>query len=407
MSVRENISLTIIMFLVFCGLPSFLPAGELPGAFRPLSDGGCRIEFPASSAVDVVNLPPDAPEVFGAGHRGKAVIVRSAHATTVCRLEEPYDDMFRIRVQEPSTGWLEIVPLVTEPADTASGTAGRIVISGLDPSQRFLETELADLSKATLEFQRKNRCFSCHLTLPLAWTATVAEFRCMDTPRPLLASIAAGIVELQQADGSFSFPGHPEYGVVSPTLAAAGALTYLQKFCYDLDVAPALGKAIEFLAAHVSASGCPEFDFSFPPLFIGKPFAARLFLDALESRRASDLERAAPADSQLAGLSAAAERVLNQPLEGLNGELWRHFSISITGGSSDRTIATESLALLQKDVSSSSAERDPELLALCEGVLREYGVRAEAGTIPLPEPGDLERRLWRLYQSLYREPPAR
>lgn len=407
MSVRENILLATIILLAICGLPSFLPAGELSGAFRALSDGGCRIEFPASSAVDVVSLPPDAPEVFGPGHRGKAVIVRSAHSTTICRLEEPYDDMFRIRMQEPSTGWLEIVPLVTEPANTASGSAGRIVISGLDPSQRILETELAELSRATLEFQRKNRCFSCHLTLPLAWTATVAEFRCMDTPRPLLASIAADIVAFQQADGSFSFPEHPEYGIVSPTLAAAGALTYLQKFCYDLDVAPALGKAVEFLAAHVSASGCPEFDFSFPPLFIGKPFAARLFLDALESRRASDMERATPADSRLAGLSAAAERVLNQSHEGLNGELWRYFSISMAGDIPDRAIATESFALLQKDVSSFSGDRDPELLALCEGVLREYGVQAEAGTISLPDPGDLKRRLWRLYQSLCREPLAR
>jgi len=400
--VRNIIFIHILFFLAILVFPSFLGAGELTGTARNLPDGGRRIEFPASSAIDFVNLPPDDTDVFGPERRGRAVIVRSAHSTTVCRLNEPYDDAFRIRLNEPSSDWLEIVPLVSVPSETGSGTTGYLFISGLDPSIHNLENELADLSRSILEFQQANRCFSCHLTLPLAWAATVAEFHCLETPRPVLASIAAHLITLQQADGSFAVPEHPEYGIVSPTLAAAGALTYLKKFCYDLDVIPTQEKAVEFLAGHSSTGDVPQFDFSFPPLFIGKPFAARLFLDTLTSLRTSDREYAAPADSRLASLSAKAESVLNAPEDGVNKEIWRHFSISMAGEPSEPVVATESVSILTKAVSSLAGERDPELLALCEGVLRERGLVFEAGTIPSPDAGDHKRRIWRLYQALYR-----
>ncbi len=407
MIVRNIIFILIVYFLAVFGFPSDLGAGELAGTIRSLPEGGCRIDFPASSAIDYVNLPPDATEIFGPGRRGTAVIVRGAHSTTICRLNEPYDDAFRIRLNEPSTGWLEIIPLVSAPSETGSGTTGQIFISGLAPTIRDLEVELADLSRATLEFQRTNRCFSCHLTLPLAWAATVAEFRCLETPRAVLGSIASHLVTLQQADGSFAVPGHPEYGIVSPTLAAAGALTYLKKFCHDLDISPILEKTVVFLAKHPSTDGAPPFDFSIPPLFIGKSFAACLFLDAVESLRTADMEHPTLADSRLAALSAGAEGVLNGPGDGVNTDIWRFFSISMGGEPPEREIATDSVPFLMKAVSSFAAERDPELLALCEGVLREHGLAFDAGTIPQPDAGDLKRRIWRLYQALYRLPMDR
>lgn len=399
---RNIILFAIIFVLAILVFPFRLVAGELTGTVRVLPDGGCRIDFPTSSAIDFVNLPPDATEVFGLGRRGTSVIVRSAHSTTICHLNEPYDDAFRIRLNDPSTSWLEIVPLVAVPLETGSGTAGQIFISGLDPSVGNLEIELADLSQATLEFQQANRCFSCHLTLPLAWAATVAEFRCLQTPRTVLASIAAQLVALQQADGSFAVPKHPEYGIVSPTLAAAAALAYLKKFCDDLDTTSTLEKAVEFLTSHTAAGSIPQFDFSFPPLFIGKPFAARLFLDTLESLSTSEMEQAPPAISRLAELSSRAKNVLNAPDGGVNSEIWRFFSISMTGETPERQDATESVSLLTKAVSSFTGERDPELLALCEGILREQGVAFETGTIPPPDAGNLKRRVWRLYQALYR-----
>ncbi|HOT27996.1 MAG TPA: hypothetical protein PLU72_07385 [Candidatus Ozemobacteraceae bacterium] len=401
------ILVTIIFLLIVFAAPSIVDSGELAWTIRSLPDGGCRIDFPATSAVKFVNLPPDSADVFGAGRRGTAVIVRSAHVTRVCRLNEPYDDTFSIRLNDPSTGWLELVPLVSAPSKIGSGTTGGIIVSGLDPAVRNLEIELTDLSRAIMEFQRTNRCFSCHLALPLAWAATVAEFRCLETPRTVLASIADQLVALQQADGSFAVPGRPEYGAVTPTLAAAAALAYLKKFCLDLDISPILEKAVAFLAERISTDGVPSFDFSFPPLLIGKPFAARLFLDALESLRTGDMQHPALAESRLSDLSAGAERVLNGPDDGVNKDIWRFFSISMTGEPPERAIATESASLLTKAVSSFAGERDPELLALCEGILREHGLAFEAGTIPQPDAGDLKRRIWRLYQALYRLPADR
>lgn len=407
MNASAKACVALFAAVFFCLLPSVLAALEITGSLSSIPTGGCRIDFAASSTIDFVILPPDSAEVFGPGRRGKAVIIRGANSMTVGRLNELYDDVFRIKLEEPSTSWLEIVPLVSEASAPATGSTGRIYVSGVDSTWRNLETELADLSRAALEFQQKNRCFSCHIMLPLAWTATLAEFRCMNTPRTTLASIAGDLMALQRSDGSFSAPEHPEYGSVSPTLAAAGALTYLQKFCTETDTMPALRKATDFLIAHTTGNSLPEFDFTFPPLFIGKPFAARLFLDVLEAVRVTDLERAVPFESRLSEHAARAAAVLDSREDGYARELWRYFSISVAGDAQDAASETGSLSRLAEAVSTFSGERDPEMLALHEGVLREHGRQVDVQTIPAPRPEELKRRIWRLYQQLTREPLTR
>lgn len=407
MNVSAKIFISIFAAVSLCFVPPVLTAFEMIGSFSEIPTGGCRVDFTSSSTVDFVLLPPDSPEVFGPGRRGTAVIVRGAGSVTVGRLDEQLDDVFRIKLNEPSTRWLEIVPILSETTDSVLSSPGRIHISGSDASWRNFENELADLSNAALEFQRKNRCFSCHIMLPLAWTATLAEFRCMGTPRPTLASIAENIVSLQRSDGSFSAPGHPEYGIVSPTLAAAASLACLNKFCSETNVIPALRKATDFLIAHPSGSGLPELDFTFPPLFIGKPFAARLFLDILEALRTADLELAVPHDAQLDEHRDRAVDVLNSRGDVYAGDLWKHFSMSTAAEAPDSSSATDSFFLMRKTVSSFSGERDPEMLALYECVLRDHGQQFEAQTIPAPRPEELKRRIWRLYQQLSREPLTR
>ncbi|HNW35067.1 MAG TPA: hypothetical protein PKM25_09065 [Candidatus Ozemobacteraceae bacterium] len=384
-----------------------LAGWEVTGSFHRIASGGCRIDFTEPTAVDLVVLPLDSPEVFAPGSRGKAVIVRGANSTTVGRRSEPSDDSLRIELSEPSTLWLEIIPIVSEIASAAAGTTGRLYIEGVDAPRRGLENELAELSKATLLIQERNRCFLCHIGLPLAWTATLAEYRCLNTPRDTLASIAINIISLQQDDGSFSAAGHPEYGVVSPTLAAAATLTYLQKFCTDTDVVSALRRAADFLIGHSGRKGLPEFDFTFPPLFIGKPFAARLFLDVLETLRSSAAERGVPFGTHLADALQKATETMHSGEAGYEKSLWRLFTISITGEAPSDAAASDGPSLPANAVFAFSGERDPELLALYEGVLREQGQPVAEKSIPAPRPDDLKVRIWRLYQQLYREPASR
>jgi len=394
----------IQVILAFIAAPA-LAGWEVTGSISNIASGGCRIDFTVPTAIDLVVLPLDLPEVFGTGHRGKAVIIRGANSTTVGRRNDLSDDPLRIELNEPSTGWLEIIPIVSEVASSPAPGAERLYIEGADAPRRGLENELAKLSRTTLKLQEINRCFLCHIALPLAWTATLAEYRCLNTPRDTLASIAIHIISFQRPDGSFSAEGHPEYGVVSPTLVAAATLAYLQKFCIDTDVVSALRRATEFLIAHSARNGLPEFDFTFPPLFIGKPFAARLFLDVLEALRVAATERGSLFEPRLADALKKAANVLNGNDEGYQKMLWRLFTISTTGETpAASSEANVSETLPDNAIFFFSGARDPELLALYEGVLRERGQRVESKSIPPPRADDLKVRIWRLYQQLYREP---
>ncbi|HOY66455.1 MAG TPA: hypothetical protein PLP29_06165 [Candidatus Ozemobacteraceae bacterium] len=429
MSVESNRPhLILVLLWLLAGIGPAEGSWEITGAVRRLADGGCRITFAIPMAVDLVVVPTEAREVFGEGSRGSALLVRGEHAMTVVRLADPADETFRIEPKESSTGWLELVPVIASPTHRM-GEVGRqrpdgavqpaptqsLYLVGVEARLRALETELAAITRTTLDLQNRDRCFRCHIALPLAWTATLAEYRCLQTPRELLASIASNIISTQNTDGSFSAAGHSEYGVVTPSLVAAATLSGLQKFCGDDTALEAVKNAAGFLLQQPQADGIPALDFTFPPLFLGKPFAARLFADLLDGLNAAALERGMQPDPAFLEPSARAKAYLEAEGDGVEKQLWRLFAISLPGVPGEERGASAALPLPGPFLAGLSAERDPELLALREGVLREHGLAPIAETIqagqtapdgPFPD-RSLKRRIWRLYQLLCREPYQR
>ncbi|HEY9070950.1 MAG TPA: hypothetical protein VIV61_11900, partial [Candidatus Ozemobacteraceae bacterium] len=371
--------------------------------------GGCRITFAVPMAVDLVVVPTEAREVFGEGSRGSALLVRGEHAMTVVRLADPADEAFRVEPKETSTGWLELVPVLASPAGVVAPPSQPLYLVGVEARLRALETELDAIAQTTLELQNRDRCFRCHIALPLAWTATLAEFRCLQTPRETLASIADDIITMQASDGSFPAANHPEYGIVTPSLVAAATLSVLQKFCGDDAAMETVRKAAGFLISQPQTDGVPTLDFTFPPVFLGKPFAARLFADLLDALKATALERGEQLDPRQLEALARAKAYLDSGRDGVEKQLWRLFSISVPG---EEQGATAGLPLPGPFLAELSGERDPELLALREGVLREHGLAPVAETIQTAQEApegqlpdrSLKRRIWRLFQLLYREP---
>ena len=409
-STRSHLILVLIWLLA--GIAPAQGSWEITGAVRRLAGGGCRITFAVPMAVDLVVVPAEAREVFGEGSRGSALLLRGEHAMTVVRLADPADEAFRIEPKEVSTGWLELVPVLASPASGVAPPAQPLYIVGVEARLRALERELEAIARTALELQNRDRCFRCHIALPLAWTATLAEYRCLQTPRDLLASIANNIISLQNTDGSFAAAGHPEYGVVTPSLVGAATLSGMQKFCGDDSAMEAVKKAAEFLIRQSQTDGMPTLDFTFPPLFLGKPFAARLFADLLDALIGAAFERGAQPDPGFVASSARAKAYLEAAGDGVEKQLWRLFAISLPGVPGEERGASAAMPLPGPFLSGLSAERDPELLALREGVLREHGLAPTAETIQAGQPApdgpfpdrSLKRRIWRLYQLLCREP---
>lgn len=269
---------TRCMLICFICVLSVLPHSALPlsahaeisdifgnPVYEMISEGDdLTMRFKQSWSFDSIDLPAASQALWGDNTLCRAAVITIAGRGFISHLS---DDKKRLRFNlYGATGsQLQIKPIFKTAGIGQSGTPPLFVAT---PARiRQLEDELKDLAESVLSFQKRNSCFSCHTALPLAITCKVAAASGLRIPDTTLSQIGGEIAEMQEYDGTYHFPQHPDYGVISPTLCAGTIMAIISDF--SSQYLENLHKIRQLLPEWRDDDGLLKSDFYFRPLFIG------------------------------------------------------------------------------------------------------------------------------------------
>lgn len=373
---------------------------------------GAVITFPHPMAVDQVTVSPTHPGVWGLGRAARLAVARTGNRAAVAGwrpgrpglvfvLDDPWTDRISL------TG-LAMVPFPGSGPDPITPTWD-LRIDGTRAGRRRLEERLEGILDLTLERQRAGRCFCCHQAIPLGLATALARDRGLRLPQARLASWTVEWTGWQRPDGSFSFTGAPEFGVITPTLCAAAVMAWTRFL--DSRLEPALLKAVTFLVSLQQPDGSLVPDFTFPPLLVGRPamawllgLALREVGNLLSARGFAPIPRLEWARQRVEAWLADPEQPgLDKPLfAGLAATGWPPAAASAP----TPDLAWE-VASFQRSL---DPVRDPELTTLAElarGGRREPpGPVTGTGTAVVTEGAsrDFRAEAWGLIRDLLQEP---
>ncbi|MFZ2958019.1 MAG: hypothetical protein WA705_14120 [Candidatus Ozemobacteraceae bacterium] len=276
------------------------------------------LTFLATTAVDLLRIPVVSEKLWGLDRIGRTVSVRSDHAMNVatregsaswiiipladgaCRRIRLWSILSDPRFPESSRiagikgdingdaggeGSIERESYIDDQIDKGRSIHPNIerdgdwVVEGISGVHREQEHLLERLAKNVAERQSREGCFSCHELIPLGTAAIAARDLGLRIPEELLASLTKDLGGMQYPDGAFRFPRRPEYGEVTPTVAAAVFLGWSRR--WKPEAASMLVRAVRFLLTRQSDDGSLRPDFTFPPWMLGTSFSTRMFLEAL------------------------------------------------------------------------------------------------------------------------------
>ncbi len=404
-----------IMVLGACLVILFLGSGHPVGGEPPVpyrldqSAEGVAMVFPKPMAVDRLLVSATHPGVWGMGRAARIGVAKTASHSAVAGWRPGQGDQLVFSLADPWTDRIELIALSTVTAPATPSWDLRV--EGTWAHQRRLANRLTALVTEVAGRQTRQGCFCCHQVMPLALAAHLAQARHLPRPQARLATWALELARWQRADGSFSFPAAPEFGVVTPTLAAAAVLGWLQDLNPALETA--LLKAVSFLVSQQQPDGSLVPDFTFPPLLTGRPAMGWLFVHALREM-AGILERRgfAPiprfAWAQQRAETWLAEAVRARPDQALFGWLAR------VGEPLSGRDGVDEVASFQRTL---HPAHDPELTALLEWVHPQgrnpgspaSGGRGRGSPAPVQTPesiggGDFRQEAWGLVRDLANEP---
>jgi|GEM_PF-5156637 len=360
------------------------------------------IDFGEPMAVDSIRIPVVNDDLWGSNQVGKVVVVRSEHYSNLSTRKGD-DDSIVVDFREPSSKYLKIIPILSEKGEKKIKTDWKI--DGKTAHRRRLELQISVLVQRTFDCQIKDRCFSCHRTLPLAFTVAAAHDRGFRLPLQMLASVTADLVSMQNPDGSFSFPAHPEYGVITPTLCAGVILGLFQRFAPDSGAA--LVKTARFLCRFQKPNGGISLDFSFPSFLKGKACGTWLLLRVLQDASFVFIRESFRDDPSISEAIKKAIHWFNNPeSEGMEKDFFTFISLPVVGTFPDEDFP-KIIPKLRKIVEEFSFARNPEYHALTKSVLFSLGLSEgnSASRIPINEFQDDYRLIfWRTYLEILNEP---
>lgn len=231
------------------------------------------INFAQPLAFDQILLPTHSAELWGQGIICRAALIEASDHQFIAsaRTNEGFM-VFRPKTAASSSFY--ITPLITRAAELENhgqNADNRIELTAVPAEVRAIENRIRHLVDATMQFNRENRCFSCHTALPLALAVKNAAARGYELDQNMLQTVGNEMARLQLADGSFFFPEQPAYGRIMTTMCAGAIMSILAQFNPDLHAS--LRKMLPMLKSWQNPDGTPGSDFFFRPVFIGQPTA--------------------------------------------------------------------------------------------------------------------------------------
>jgi len=222
------------------------------------------MQFSQSWSFDNVDLPSVAQDLWGENNQCRAAVIKIDNKSFISRLSDDENRLY-FNLHGATTSQWQIIPVFTVNTKRSPGESPVFVAT---PARiRKLEDELKELADSVLRFQQRNSCFSCHTALPLAITCKVAAASGMRIPSTSLNQIGSDIAGMQSFAGSYHFPQHPDYGVISPTLCAGTIMAIISDFSGQY--LENLNKIRLLLPDWTDDDGLLKSDFYFRPLFIG------------------------------------------------------------------------------------------------------------------------------------------
>jgi len=161
---------------------------------------------------------------------------------------------------------IELIPLLT--SDHEFIMEKDFLFTAVPAKVREIEQKINDCLDQEIIFIRKNNCFSCHTALPLAMACKTAAAHGFQPDQQKIKELGLAIISTQMPNGSFFYPAHPDYGIITTTLAAGAILSFLSDFCDDF--VHNLQNIFSLLPNWLDSNGLIQSDFYFKPVFIGQ-----------------------------------------------------------------------------------------------------------------------------------------
>ncbi|MDD3147392.1 MAG: hypothetical protein PHD82_08830 [Candidatus Riflebacteria bacterium] len=272
---RKLVTIVLILLLLFS-------ASETPAESSPQNytiqrlDGRLVVFFESSWALDEIVLPSVSSDLWGQNLECCAAMIETAGKQLIGSVS-PQASGMRFNPTGVASDSIVITPLIVVAATTAGKEKGRIFFRGVAAEVRALENEISELAGRVSDFQRQNRCFSCHTALPMAMVYRNASAIGLNIDHEKILEIGRQISALQLGDGSFFFPLQPAYGRIMTTLCAGAIMAVISDFSSEFIFN--LKKILPLLAEWRVENGPTSSDFFLRPLFIGQPTAA--FFEAI------------------------------------------------------------------------------------------------------------------------------
>ena len=221
--------------------------------------------FLQSWSFDQLRLPSTSEKVWGKSGQCRAAIVKTGGHSFISRLSTDETELL-FNLNGVIDDRLQIIPLLL--IESTLPSKGLPELTAIPARTRMIEDELKILAESVLHFQQKNSCFSCHTALPLVFACKVAAASGYRIPEDTLVLIGQNIAAMQAYSGAYSFPDHPDYGMISTTLCAGAIMAVISDFSSQyLDN---LQKIRALLPDWLDDDGLLKSDFYFRPLFIGQ-----------------------------------------------------------------------------------------------------------------------------------------
>jgi hypothetical protein len=174
-----------------------------------------------------------------------------------------------------------IKPLVFSDQVITSGIS-EIKVTGIATQKENFQNNLKTRAKEIIDFQKQNKCFSCHSAIPFSLACEEASFQGLEIPKDQIEVMLEQIEKFQKNDGSYEFTTDPEYGKISTTLSAGFISSTLAKVITKPN--PQIRKIFQQLPLWQDKDGSLRHDFVFLPIFNSQITSA-----FLESRFISNL----------------------------------------------------------------------------------------------------------------------
>jgi hypothetical protein len=267
LATRRMSILMLLLFMIAGNAGLAAPGVSFPEPIYELASGeeSLSMTFSQSWSFDQIELPAVSQQLWGESSQCRAAVIKIADRSFVSRLSEN-ESRLVFNLAGVISSEAIVLPLFKVSTERPAGENPSFTAT---PAQvRMIEDELKELADEVLRFQKRNNCFSCHTALPLALTCKVAAAAGCRVPDSTLNQIGSDIAAMQSYNGSYSFPGHPDYGTIAPTLCAGAVMAIISDFSSQF--VESLHKIRVLLPEWRDDDGLIKSDFYFRPLFIGQ-----------------------------------------------------------------------------------------------------------------------------------------